>query len=367
MGSSTEVDPQLEEFHLIAEVDELKKAAIARDERVERLSRENTDLKKAKNERDELKRRLEEVGRMSARDIVPPQWMATKRSRSAHHATPTLLLTDTHFDEVTRPEQIDWINAYNRKIAVKRLNKCIESTVEVAREYFQGLTYDGFLLMLGGDILSGIIHQELRETNECPILVSVDFWEDQLAAAIERLATEFGKLHIACTYGNHGRQSFKPIAKNRAWDTYEWLMYTHLAKHFKESKNITWQVPDVPDCHIKSYSIRYLLTHGDQFKGGTGIAAALSPLLLGSTRKSRRQLAAGRPYDVMVMGHWHSHMWLPGRGIIAGGTLGGYNEYAYLNNFEPEPANQAMWLATPEHGITFPVQIYVQDRKTEGW
>jgi hypothetical protein len=221
--------------------------------------------------------------------------------------------------------------------------------------------------MLGGDILSGIIHQELRETNECPILVSVDFWEDQLAAAIERLATEFGKLHIACTYGNHGRQSMKPIAKNRAWDTYEWLMYTHLAKHFAASKNITWQVPDAPDCHVKSYNIRYLLTHGDQFKGGTGIAAALSPLLLGSNRKSRRQLAAGRPYDVMVMGHWHQHMWLPSRGIIVGGSLGGYNEYAYLNNFDPEPANQAMWLATPEHGITFPVQIYVQDRKAEGW
>jgi hypothetical protein len=45
----------------------------------------------------------------------------------------------------------------------------------------------------------------------------------------------------------------------------------------------------------------------------------------------------------------------------------GYDEYAYLQNFDYESANQAMWLATPEHGITFPIQVVCQDRKAEGW
>lgn len=327
----------------------------------------SAELKQVKAERDELRRRLEEMGRLSARDITPPKWMTTKRARSDHHATPTLLITDTHFDEVVLPEQLDWLNAYNRQIGEIRLKACIDNAIEVAREYFKGLAYDGFLLMFGGDIFSGIIHQELRETNETPILVSVDYWEDQLAAAVERLASEFGKLHVACTYGNHGRQSKKPVAKNRAWDNYEWLMYAHLAKHFKASKNITWQIPDSADCHIQTYDTRYLLTHGDQFRGGSGISGALSPLMLGSHRKSRRQMAAGRPYDTMVIGHWHQHLWLPGRGLIVGGTMKGYDEFAYLCNFEPEPANQAMWLTTPEHGITFPVQVFCQDRVAEGW
>src|SRR5450631_2580755 len=177
-------------------------------------------LRKVTAERDDLKRRLEVGGRLASRDIKPPAWMATKVKRSIHHATPTLLLTDNHFDEIVLPEQVDFLNAYNREIAEKRLRLCIESTISIAREYFAGITYDGFLLMLGGDMFSGIIHQELRETNEVPILRSIDHWEGQMAAAIERLATEFGKLHIACTYGNHGRQSKKPVAKNRAWDNF---------------------------------------------------------------------------------------------------------------------------------------------------
>ena len=325
------------------------------------------ELRRVVAERDEYRRRLEQTGRLAARDITPPKWMATQRKRSDHHATPTLLLTDTHFDEVVRPEQIDWLNSYTRAIAERRLRATIESTIELAREYFKGLTYDGFLLLMGGDIFTGTIHQELRETNEATILQSVNHWEDLLAAAIDRLATEFGKLHVACTYGNHGRQSKKPIAKNRAFDNYEWLLYTHLAKHFSGDKRITWQIPDSADCHVQSYGTRYLLTHGDQFRGGSGIAGALSPLMLGAARKSRRALSADVPYDLLVMGHWHQALWLPSKGMIVGGTMKGYDEYAYLGNFDYEPANQSMWLATPEHGLTFPINVVSQDRKLEGW
>jgi hypothetical protein len=335
------------------------------DEKAESSAR--VQLRKVTAERDDLLRRLEVSGRLASRTIEPPKWMATKARRSIHHATPTLLLTDNHFDEIVLPEQVDFLNAYNRGIAEQRLRRCIESTIQIAREFFAGLAYDGFLLLLGGDLFSGIIHQELRETNEGPILRSIDHWEGQMAAAIERLATEFGKLHIACTYGNHGRQSKKPVAKNRAWDNFEWLMYCHLAKHFKGSKNITFQIPDSADCHVSSYGVRYLLTHGDQFRGGSGIAGALSPLMLGQARKSRRSIAAKQPYDVMVIGHWHQHLWLPSKGIIVGGTMKGLDEYAYLGNFDYEAANQALWLTTPEHGITFPVQVFCQDREAEGW
>lgn len=324
-------------------------------------------LRRVVAERDEYRRRLETTGRMAARDIHPPKWMATKAKRSLHHATPTLLLTDTHFDEVVRPEQIDWLNSYTRDIAEIRLRATIESTIELAREYFRGLIYDGFLLLIGGDIFTGTIHQELRETNAATILQSLNHWEDLLAAAIDRLATEFGKLHIACTYGNHGRQSQKPIMKNRAFDNYEWLLYTHLAKHFSGDKRVTWQIPDSADCHVQSYGTRYLLTHGDQFRGGSGISGALAPLMIGAARKSRRAQAADKPYDLMVMGHWHQSLWLPSKGMILGGTMKGYDEFAYISNFDYEAANQSMWLATPEHGLTFPINVVCQDRESEGW
>jgi hypothetical protein len=69
----------------------------------------------------------------------------------------------------------------------------------------------------------------------------------------------------------------------------------------------------------------------------------------------------------MVMGHWHQTIMFPSKGLIVGGTLMGYNEHAYVNNLEPEPPQCALWITTPEHGVTFTAPVFVADRKKEGW
>ena len=76
---------------------------------------------------------------------------------------------------------------------------------------------------------------------------------------------------------------------------------------------------------ITALDTRILLTHGDQFRGGSGIAGLLSPLLLGDHRKRKRQTAMNHPYDWMIYGHWHSLV-LGVRGLIGNGSLKGYDE-----------------------------------------
>jgi hypothetical protein len=65
-------------------------------------------------------------------------------------------------------------------------------------------------------------------------------------------------------------------------------------------------------------------------------------------------------YDTMLLGHWHQLIHL--ERLIVNGSLKGYDEYAYANNFGFEPPRQALWLTHPEHGITFSMPVYV-DRK----
>jgi hypothetical protein len=43
------------------------------------------------------------------------------------------------------------------------------------------------------------------------------------------------------------------------------------------------------------------------------------------------------------------------------------DEYSFQGNFDPEPPQQPLWIATPERGITFSAPIQVQDRRAEGW
>ena len=319
-------------------------------------------------ERDKLLQQLRLIESLDTSRIERPGWLLPSRKKGIdHRATLNILITDTHFDEVVDPAEVEGINAYNREIAELRLRRCVERIIRLARHYLSGVTYDGVALFYGGDIFSGNIHEELARTNADTLFGSLLHWLGPMVQSLEMLAEEFKRVHIVAVPGNHGRMTRKPIAKQRAADNLDWLLYRLMARELTRDQRFTWEIPQSADAHVQIYNTRYLLTHGDQFRGGSGISGAMAPLLLGTHRKTRRQAAAGRPYDTLVCGHWHQQILLPSRGLLVGGCLKGYDEWAYVSNFESEPAQQALWLTTPERGITFWAPVFVSDRKLEGW
>lgn len=324
-------------------------------------------VEEQKRELEDLHKRLGVYELLNTSTITPPTWLTPKRPIKPHTAIPSMLLTDIHWDEVVKPEQIDGLNAYNRRIAEVRIQKAFTRGIKITRDYLRGVEYEGFQLFLGGDLLSGIIHEELRETNQATVIESILSVIEPIAAGIDLFAKEFKRLNITAVVGNHGRRSQKPVAKNRPQDNFDWLVYKLLERELRGRSDVSMQVSSAPDAHVSVYQTRYLLTHGDQFRGGSGISAALAPLLLGTHRKTRRQAKAGRPFDVMVMGHFHTSIWMPTKGLIVGGSVVGYNEYAYQQNLDPEEPQCALWLTTPERGITVSVPVFCADREAEGW
>ena len=338
-----------------------------------------TPAQRYKSERDDARRQadraqkavdalMEKCDLLTSIDGVsskPPAWLRKKGKKGAHRGIANLLLSDLHLDEVVSPAQMGNVNAYNRDIAVRRLRTTVETTAEIANDYVQGITYDGISLWLGGDIFSGNIHEELRNTNEAPIMASFDFWIDPMVAAMRLLADEFGSVHVAGCVGNHGRNTTQPIMKNRVEDNFDWLFYRVLARELRSDDRFSWDLPVTTDVSVKHYDHRYLLTHGDQFRGGSGISGIQTPLALGAFRKSKRQQAVNDPFDTMLLGHFHQYMTLPG--MIVNGSLKGYDEYAQISNFGFEVPQQAFWITTPERGPSFHAPIQPMNRKSEGW
>ena len=312
-----------------------------------------------------VRKRLALYETLDAEKLAPPTWLAPKKPTGKHSAIPTLLLTDIHYDEVVKPEQIGGVNAYNRKIADQRIRRAFEGSVMMARDYLSGVQYDGMNLFLGGDLLSGIINEELRETNAAVITESIVSVVEPLEAGILLLAEHFGKVHISAVVGNHGRNTRKPRAKNRATDSFDWLVAKMVERGLKHDPRITFNISQAADTHVTLYNHRYCLTHGDQFQGGSGISGFLSPLMLGVHRKAKRDAATGHEWDTLVMGHFHQSYFL--KGLIVGGSIVGYSEYGYGANLSYEEPQAAMWLTTPTRGITVSAPIFVQDRKAEGW
>lgn len=335
------------------------------DESKRRIRQQQALIDRQRSEIADLQREMGLVTRIQGAVVKPPAWTIRHASKRGKHAIATYQLTDTHFDEVVNPAEVDYINAYDRAIAEKRLQRWVEKGIVLARDYVAGVEIDGAALFATGDLLSGDIHDELKQSNADHLYSSAYHWIGRMAWAINEFANEFGKLHIAAVVGNHGRSTRKPVFKGRARSNIEWLMWSVLAREFARDTRITFQVADSMDANVTLYATRYVLTHGDQFHGGSGISGILTPISLGQYRKGVRQAATEHPMDVLVMGHFHQLLTLPG--LIVGGSMKGYDEYAFGHNLRPEQPQQAFWLTTPEHGITVHAPVLVADRKAEGW
>lgn len=304
---------------------------------------------------------LREILKLEQTPLVTPEWLTRVRGKAKHLAgVPTFFASDFHWGEVVRPAEIGGVNEYNMSIASTRLKTFVDVGIELLRDHLHRSEYEGCVFVLGGDMLSGDIHDELSQTNEVESMPALLDVLAHLKLAIARIADEFGRVFVPCVTGNHGRTSRKPRAKRRNHTNFDWLLYQLLRLQFAGDKRITFLVPEGPDAYYRVYGTRYLLTHGDQFRGGDGMIGALGPISRGAKKKAARNVETDHSFDVMLLGHWHQYIHL--NRFIVNGALKGYDEYAYANNFDVEPAQQALWVTHPEHGITFRMPVFVQHR-----
>lgn len=326
------------------------------------LATAKRQLRQAQNEVDELLSERDASLRAGSLrftpTIIPP-----KAHVSGDPGFPMTIWSDWHWGEVVRKDETGGANAFNRRIAIKRVDSLVNNTIRLLRDY-AGRTpsYPGIWVMLGGDMISGSIHDELRETNWGTVEEQAIEVGDVLAGALLRMADEFGSVHVPCVVGNHGRKAHRPPAKAKVRENREYGVYKSLARQFAGDKRFHFYVPEETDFFFSVYGHRFLLTHGDSLgvKGGDGIIGALGPITRGTIKVAASERQIGRDFDTLVMGHWHTY--IPRSEAVAAivnGTLKGYDEYArlFLRVRFARPS-QALWLVSPKHGIAAQWPVY---------
>lgn len=313
-----------------------------------------------------LERRYDLVTAIDGLKANPPAWLTPKKSIKGHRGIANTISSDQHYGETVNPAEIANTNAYNIEIAKMRWKRHVDKFISLGLDQLGYLNYDGAHVWWNGDAFSGDIHEELAKTNRpTSTLACMDEMLDPVIAGLRAIRDAYGRLHISVRRGNHTRTSRKTPAKGRVKESYDWLFMRIVEREFRGDSMVTFDIPESDDGIIEQYGTKYLATHGDQFRGGSGISGILTPLSLGNYRKARRQMSVGQPYDVMILGHFHQYMTIPG--IIVNGSAKGYDEYAYTSNFGFEEPIQAFWVTTPEHGPSFHTPIMVADQESEGW
>ncbi len=306
----------------------------------------------------ELEQFLDRYTSVKPADMKVPAWLKPKRSTRTHHGTPVLMLSDLHLDEVVDPNEMDGLNAYNRKIAEERLRNIVDGAVTLTNDYLAGLTIDGAVVPLNGDILTGDIHPELARTNEAPVQASIVHWVPLIASALRRLADAWGKVFVPTADGNHDRdpQYRRTPTKRRAESSYAWIIYNWLADILRDDDRITFSISTSPMQRFDVYDTRFLLTHGDAFRSSGGVGGLYPALLKWLLRMHNLYSNARNDFDYALIGHWHQLLW--GSDFVVNGSLKGYDEYARHNGFGFERPQQALFIVTPENGIVQRLPVF---------
>lgn len=329
---------------------------------MDRLTKESDALRKENKQLREGQLSAELVREIiSGSNVIPnpPDWFI-EREHQSNHGVPTLLCSDWHWGETVEARQVNYVNAFNKDIAEKRVKRLVEKTINLMLIHMAKPKYDYLCLPLLGDMDSGNIHEELRETNWAPINICLIELRDTIIWMIDEFLNAFKKLYVPCVTGNHGRMDRKPRFKNASYDNFEFLLYEMLRHHYKGNKAVHFDIAESSELLYDVCGTRYLAVHGDGFKGGSGIAGALSPMMIGRARKKESAMATNRLFDVMIHGHWHFHRNIGD--IISNGSLKGFDEYALKNSFQYQAPIQALWVTHPDYGITASWPVYLESK-----
>jgi hypothetical protein len=319
-----------------------------------------TKAKAAEDRAAESEHILREMAGIFQRPLSPPEWTLPGNSEQGR-AVGLIHLSDLHCGEVVRLEEAAGINEYNPDIFRRRLRRMIDASMRILPRWASDCSLKGVVVALNGDLISGDIHAELRETNALTSHEQVALATDELAAGIRKLADQFEGVLVTVTPGNHGRTTEKTHAKRMAALSYDVMIGNILAREFANDDRITVNTASGADIVFPLFGWSVLQTHGDSMGtgGGQGFAGPELPIVRGGKKIKLSGFATGERYDIILTAHYHTSS-NPGT-VLANGSVVGFNEYAVRIRALPEPPQQWLALVHERWGLRERVPVVLED------
>jgi predicted phosphodiesterase len=297
--------------------------------------------------------------------LTPPDWKPKRVARGGKHREALILfLSDLHMGEVISKEEMGGRNSFNKAIARRRLERLFQSVVKLGTIHWSGPPPEVIYLVLGGDLISGEIHDELAKTNDLLSIPAVKALTESLIAGIQLLLKSFAcPINVISVPGNHGRTTRKPEAKAFALNSYDTLVAWSLESWFtaQSERRLTFSAPASGDALVNIMGWNVLFTHGDRIgsRGGTGFIGSAATAARGMKRLVYDYAGEGIILDTIIMGHFHTPVELE-EGFV-NGTLAGPSEYSRSGRMGSHPASQWLLTVHPIHGIARRWKIQVGD------
>lgn len=279
-------------------------------------------------------------------------------SKARTQLCPVLVCSDWHVEEVVERGQVNGLNEYNLKIAEERAFYLIRGALYVIDSLRSGYEINTLVLPLLGDLITGYLREEDLETNSLSPTEATMFCLDLLIGCIDQLLSQggFERITIPTAYGNHGRTTQRRRIASLAKNSYEWLMYQALRRHYEKDDRVDIVISEGSMLYTEIYGRTFRWHHGDdvRYYGGVG----------GLTIPFRKKVFAWNEYRdaySTVIGHYHA-LADYGYGMV-NGSLIGVNPYALSIGASGEPPRQLLFFVDERWGKRFVTPIYCDTNK----
>lgn len=307
------------------------------------------DLKFVLQENEELRAKIKAL---SALNESTPQafhidpYLPSDESESCA----VLMCSDWHNEEEVDPQKVNGVNKYNLDIFADRAKKLFQRTARMWEISNRDTRIPNMIVCLGGDFLSGNIHDDITENNLAGMNDAILNAHDKIIGGLDYLLenTDIEQFTVPCHSGNHGRLTKEQRIATEAQNSIEYTMYQFLRRHYRNEPRIRFQISESYLSHVvlwDSYTIRF--HHGHNIRYGGGVGGIYIPVnkKINEWNKTRIKNDRGQyipPVSLDVFGHFHTY--IDAGNFVANGSLIGYNAFAQAIGASVEQPQQAFFL-----------------------
>ena len=289
--------------------------------------------------------------------VVSTFCIEPREGSGASEATPVIVASDWHLEELVTLAQTSGLNQFNPEIATERVTRFWQSSLRLLRLLNQDVKMHTVVLALLGDYITNDIHEaESAESNAMlPIQAILDAQEKIIAGLDFLLNHTPYDFVIPCKVGNHSRTTKRVRMSTETGHSLESLMYVNLAARFAGEPRIRFIIDDGYHTYLDVYGKTLRFHHGHAIQYGGGIGGLFIPAYkaVASWSKARRA-------DLDVFGHFHQSK--DGGNFICNGSLIGYNAFALRIKADYESPRQTLFLVDKKRGRTAVWPIYLENK-----
>ena len=269
-----------------------------------------------------------------------------KPSRGTIHEA-MLDLTDIHAEELVKSEEMEGYAHHDWESFLAKAWLTGEKTLELVSLMRANYPVPILNINLLGDILTGVIHDELDRTNTFQTPDAVVQTASVLAQLLLKIAPHFDEIPVRAVVGNHGRMDKKPPSKQKAARNWDYAVYQITKLLTRSEPKIKWTIPESPAMQFDCCGKTFLIKHGDSMRS-TGILPYYG-IYRDSTEEQKKRKPTGG-FDYMKIGHWHHFARLEGNVIISPSMIGP-SQYSFNKLHTTSPAAQLLTFITAKHDL----------------